>query len=123
MSFTYDPERTDFPTTVEKIRALVTDTDIDDYVFENQELEAFYSLGGDIYEAASLAWGEIAGNQDYMDKLFQIREEETIDIERAADIAHLREERLHQKSLRTAEATETEWDDWDQEEVLDGMVE
>lgn len=47
MSFTYDPA---LSAPLDNIRFLIQDTDPDDYDFENEEVEALYTMNNNVYE-------------------------------------------------------------------------
>lgn len=119
MSFTYDPERTDFPTQVERVRMLLSDTNPDDYCFEDEEIDAQVNLEGTVTRAAAKLWGIVASNIKFMEKLFIIRETETIDFERASTIAQARSEALYAQANLEEEPKILEDDDrwtWDWKE-------
>lgn len=113
--FTYDPTREDFPSRVERVRMLLTDRD--DYGFADEEIEAQLALEGSVTRAVAALWGIAAGNVRYLEKLFVVRAEETIDIERASAIARARAEALYKEAERAEEAVLTEWP-WDPDDRL-----
>lgn len=119
MSFTYDPTRSDFPTEAERVRMLLSDTDLDDYCFEDEEIDAQINLEGTVIRAAAKLWGIVASNVRFMEKLFIIREQETIDFERASAIAQARSEALYAQAGLEEEPKILEDDDrwtWDWKE-------
>lgn len=63
MAFTYDPSGS----VVGKIRLLTMDNQTDNYIFEDDELETFYSIeGSNLRRACALVLESIASNEAYI---------------------------------------------------------
>ena len=73
MAFTYDTG-----TDAGKIRLLIFDTDSTNYVFEDEELNVFYSIeGSSVKRAAALASETIASNEAFVLKVFTLMDMRT----------------------------------------------
>lgn len=122
MSFTYEPGRADFPNSVELVRMYLTDTNPDNYCFEDEEIQAQLSLTGSVKRAAARLWNIVAGNVRYLGILFVVRTWESIDVERASSIARELAAKLEAEANREEGVglpeTEARWT-WDWEEELE----
>ena len=58
----------DLDTEIGKMRLMITDTDIDNPMFQDEEIQQFLSMTNNLYEAASLGWGNIAGSKSLLAK-------------------------------------------------------
>lgn len=73
MSFEYD-----LSTDVGKVRAIIPDTNISAYIFENEEVEAFLSMErGGVKRAAALALETIASNETMVLKVIRLLDLQT----------------------------------------------
>lgn len=70
MAFSYDP--TSVSSNRDRVRLLIKDTSDTNYVFQDEELDAFLTLeSSSIKRAAALAYEVIAGNQAYVLKVIK----------------------------------------------------
>ena len=70
MAFSYDP--TSVSSNRDRVRLLIKDTLDSNYVFEDEELDAFLTLeSSSLKRAAALAYEVIAGNQAYVLKVIK----------------------------------------------------
>lgn len=72
MSYTYDPS-----TDAGRVRLLIPDNDIDNYMFDDEEIGAFLALDGDVRRAAALALETIASNEALTLKVIRLLDVQT----------------------------------------------
>ena len=87
-----------------KVRLLIPDTSIDNFVFDDDEIEAFLALETDVRRSAALALETIASNQAMVLKVIRILDLQT-DGAKVAESLMKRAATLRQQAL-DAEAAE-----------------
>ena len=105
MVFTYYPIDTD----IGKLRLLIPDKESSDYIFADEELEAFLALEGDIRSAAALALETIAANQALVLKVMRLLDVQT-DGARVAEVLMARAALLRKQAEEEAIAAGSGWD-------------
>lgn len=63
MAFTYDVTNN-----VGKVRMLISDRDIENAIFQDAEVQAYYDMAGSVYRAAALALETIAASEVLVQK-------------------------------------------------------
>ena len=105
MVFTYYPIDTD----IGKLRLLIPDRESSDYIFADEELEAFLALEGDIRSAAALALETIAANQALVLKVMRLLDVQT-DGARVAEVLMARAALLRKQAEEEAIAAGSGFD-------------
>ena len=105
MVFTYYPIDTD----IGKLRLLIPDKESSDYIFADEELEAFLALEGDIRSAAALALETIAANQALVLKVMRLLDVQT-DGARVAEVLMARAALLRKQAEEEAIAAGSGFD-------------